>query len=667
MAESWRDEVVERLTQPLARLTLAADPDGVVTEEGVGQALRDHGIELLLYGDPIAFRFAYESRYRARWDRGEPVSLLVVVPRDAGALHGLPYDVVQAGRTVSLSLGDLFPHLSYPVVAALDRADLDALYQAQLLDIQAPLGEAATREYVLRRVFDVDPRGIGDDADLLRLLLRRHYRGQYVPAPLDEYLIGVLRGRFADWPLERIVPDRDAFLTFLQERWPAFLDRLAGEESQASGLRETKAAYTPAIPGPINLPFDHDDVRPYVDSLFLGGLLRPVQHDCADALSRSWAGVGLHADRAESRTRRLEGLLRAAEDAAPPAAAAHREWLRFAQLWAQLVVARHGSDAAEQRDRFIALRAAVDDAFSAWVQDRYTGLHNLPAQPPVMLHHVTRALAAQLGQPGHERIALVVVDGLALDQWLILREVLEQQRTSLSYHEGAVFSWLPTITPVARQSLFSGKAPMYFKGSIGTTDREPALWMSFWEGDGLQSAAVAYARALGTDASLERVEDVLSSPRVRVVGLVVDMVDKIMHGMQLGTAGMHNQVRQWAKRGVMARLLDLLLQRGFAVHLTADHGNVEATGFGRPSDGVLGEVTGLRARVYADEMLREHVCRQFPTAITWPPIGLPDDYLPLLAPGRCAFADKEKLIVAHGGMSIEELIVPYISITSGVA
>jgi len=51
------------------------------------------------------------------------------------------------------------------------------------------------------------------------------------------------------------------------------------------------------------------------------------------------------------------------------------------------------------------------------------------------------------------------------------------------------------------------------------------------------------------------VEEVLSHPKVRAVGFV--MVDK-MHGMELGTAGMHNQVRQWAQ-GFIAQLLDLLL------------------------------------------------------------------------------------------------------------
>ena len=35
------------------------------------------------------------------------------------------------------------------------------------------------------------------------------------------------RTRFREWPLASIIPDREAFFAFLQERWPPFLDRLA--------------------------------------------------------------------------------------------------------------------------------------------------------------------------------------------------------------------------------------------------------------------------------------------------------------------------------------------------------------------------------------------------------------------------------------------------------
>jgi hypothetical protein len=135
-----------------------------------------------------------------------------------------------------------------------------------------------------------------------------------------------------------------------------------------------------------------------------------------------------------------------------------------------------------------------------------------------------------------------------------------------------------------------------------------------------------------------------------------------MHGMELGAAGMHNQVRQWATQGYMAQLLDLLLDHGFQVTITSDHGNIEAVGFGRPTEGAVADLRGERVRIYPNSSLRAMVQGRFPETIAWPAIGLPGDFLPLLAPGRCAFIRAGDHIVAHGGISIEELLVPLVQV-----
>ena len=49
--------------------------------------------------------------------------------------------------------------------------------------------------------------------------------------------------------------------------------------------------------------------------------------------------------------------------------------------------------------------------------------------------------------------------------------------------------------------------------------------------------------------------------------------------------------------------------------------------------------------------------------MAWPPVALPDDYLPLLPPGRSAFINKGKRTVGHGGIAIEEVIVPFVKIS----
>jgi hypothetical protein len=172
---------------------------------------------------------------------------------------------------------------------------------------------------------------------------------------------------------------------------------------------------------------------------------------------------------------------------------------------------------------------------------------------------------------------------------------------------------------------------------------------------------VVYIKGLG-DGELESLSDALSHPKARVAGLVVDKVDKIMHGMEMGTAGMHNQVGQWAKQPYLIALLALLLDRDFHVYLTSDHGNIEAKGCGCPSEGAVADLCGERVRVYPDASLRRKVKERFPTALEWDTIGLPEDYLALLAPPRHAFVQNKQRTVSHGGISIEELIVPLIKV-----
>ena len=52
-----------------------------------------------------------------------------------------------------------------------------------------------------------------------------------------------------------------------------------------------------------------------------------------------------------------------------------------------------------------------------------------------------------------------------------------------------------------------------------------------------------------------------------------------------------------------------------------------------------------------------------PDSIAWQPVGLPPDYYPLFAPHRQAFIQPGDKTVAHGGPSIEEVIVPWIQIS----
>lgn len=655
-ARRLRDEILSRFTGGVFRITAAEDPDGLLRETGVLAALEERGFEVLFFDEPIAFRFAYETRIRAAWDREEPFDLVVVHSGDDASL---PFDITAGAQLVSLRLDDFFPHLSSAVVRELDPLDRDRLFPAQDEAGRKALGDDETRDFVLRRLFGVTPETIHGPADLLALLLERHYAGRRFPKGLDDRLVRRLRRRkgLAEWPLRRLLADREAFFAFLGERWPLYLARRAG--GAAGPEVDTDAV---AIPGPRDLPFGDERVRAYLDNLFVEGFLKPVEHPFVPDATETWIRAGIVRSGTDAAPLRLERLLEVARSRLPTDDADHRAWLRFARLWAETRAALLALDdpSPATRRAFDRLEANVDKAFAAWLPRRYGTLSSLPPLPPVMLHHVPHRIAREMTD-GNAKAALVVVDGLALPQWVVLQEELARRRPRHSINEDAVFAWVPTITAVSRQATFAGRPPFYFAGSIGSTAREPALWTAFWQSKGLSARHVRYAKGLGT-GGLEAVDALLREPDLRAVGLVVNTVDDIMHGMQLGERGMQNQVRQWARQRFLPDLLDRLLDQGFGIWLTSDHGNIEAVGGGSPSEGAVADLRGERVRVYSDDALGNRVAERFPNATRWPSLGLPEGYLPLLAPGRQAFVAEGKTTVCHGGASLEEVIVPLVRI-----
>ena len=199
---------------------------------------------------------------------------------------------------------------------------------------------------------------------------------------------------------------------------------------------------------------------------------------------------------------------------------------------------------------------------------------------------------------------------------------------------------------------------------IHSTHAEGNLWRKLWEDAGFAKAEIAYQKSLGdmpTSNDIDETLDaVLASPKNKIAGLVIDKIDKIMHGMQLGSPGMHNQITQWCQGGFLSALIGRLLDRGYDVWLTADHGNIECRGNGRPSEGVIAEVRGERVRIYPTPELRDQTATAFEFARPWHPVGLPPETFPLVAQGNDAFGNPGEALVGHGGIAIEEVIVPLI-------
>src|SRR5690606_24436608 len=114
--------------------------------------------------------------------------------------------------------------------------------------------------------------------------------------------------------------------------------------------------------------------------------------------------------------------------------------------------------------------------------------------------------------------------------------------------------------------------------------------------------------------------------------------------------------------------IDELLAAGYADTLTSDHRHVEAWGMGQPKEGKAAESRGKRPPRHQTRESAAPVRRQFSATRLWADDGLLPAGLVALLPddavSRRAFTDDYGPVVAHGGLTLDEVVVPFISITN---
>jgi len=157
-----------------------------------------------------------------------------------------------------------------------------------------------------------------------------------------------------------------------------------------------------------------------------------------------------------------------------------------------------------------------------------------------------------------------------------------------------------------------------------------------------------------------------SSSRTHALCLIDSTLDDMLHNATLGAADALASVELWlSKRSLqLENMLDELLGRGFAVFLASDHGHVEARGMGQPSEGLTVQTRCKRARVYDDRLAAARVQQGFTDTVLWESDGLlPDGVCALMPKGRSAFAPFGETAVTHGGLTLEEIVVPLVKMT----
>ena len=223
---------------------------------------------------------------------------------------------------------------------------------------------------------------------------------------------------------------------------------------------------------------------------------------------------------------------------------------------------------------------------------------------------------------------------------------------------------MPTITSISRQALISGLRPIEFAESLKDNRQEPNLWSAFWRENQIAESDIVYDRL--SKATEKDFPVWVDKPRMKVVCMVKNDLDDIIHNAMGGSKGFFSDLNIWLDTGsqYLEKLLEALLDKRFSIYVTSDHGHVEAVGFGKITDeGLTVETRAKRARVYSNLGFASKNQEKCSPSFIWHGDNLlPEETWALIPEKNNAYVSEGEIVVAHGGASLEEVVVPFVRI-----
>lgn len=289
--------------------------------------------------------------------------------------------------------------------------------------------------------------------------------------------------------------------------------------------------------------------------------------------------------------------------------------------------------------------ASINDSFQQWLDDNYFLQQNSS--------HILRAPCVNKALPhlthchqSGDKVALMVVDGMAYWQYVILRESL--QKLEVATADDITLSWLPSITRLSRQALFRGGVPLQDYNQNPT--EESKLWCNYWQSQGIGSWQI--------QSIYDSDEFAVNEGVTRLAVVTVEMDDK-MHAAH-DYRDLLTLTENWAPR--FAERIVTLKQLGFTIYLTTDHGSKFATGWRAltPVEKVFLYKDGSRGKRHLIYNNSTEMNNFYRSAIDDVALLKHDNWL-CVRNNKC-FARQSSTAITHGGCSLSEVVIPFIRI-----
>jgi CheY-like chemotaxis protein len=370
----------------------------------------------------------------------------------------------------------------------------------------------------------------------------------------------------------------------------------------------------------------------------------------------------------------------------------HQEW---ADIYKKLVYWELEIDKTENKSMGEVIVMQKDEAnsnFSKFIIDNYESwLNDAKVDSPLMSHQLMKKKVLPLLKD-NDPLFFVLIDNLRYDQWKIIEPIVNDYFSV--EEETTYFSILPTTTAYARNAIFSGQMPSEM------AKQSPDLWVNDDDDDGknnnedkflaqqLQRARLphkfSYHKILNTGQGKDLLDKLhnLKSNALNVI--VYNFVDMLSHArtdtamireLAPDESAYRSLTKSWFEHSPLLEMLRKMAEMKCRVIITTDHGTIRVK---RPFK-IVGDKnvnTNLRYKhgknLGFDTSNDVFVTRK-PESFFLPKPNVSTAYVFTTGDYFFAYPNNFNYYVnyykdtfQHGGISLEEVIIPFIQLSPRV-